>query len=61
MTSTSERIADEIRASIRSGELAPGTPVPSTRRIVAEHGVAMATASRVLDALRRDGLVEVRR
>lgn len=61
MTSTSGRIADEIRARIRSGELAPGAPVPSTRRIVAEHGVAMATASRVLDALRRDGLVEVRR
>ncbi len=61
MTTTYERIADEIRARIRSGELAAGDPVPSTRRIVAEHGVAMATASRVLDALRRDGLVEVRR
>ncbi|PUB25519.1 TetR family transcriptional regulator [Promicromonospora sp. AC04] len=61
MTTTYERIADEIRARIRSGELAAGAPVPSTRRIVAEHGVAMATASRVLDALRRDGLVEVRR
>jgi AcrR family transcriptional regulator len=61
MTTTYERIADEIRARIRSGELTTGDAVPSTRRIVAEHGVAMATASRVLDALRRDGLVEVRR
>jgi DNA-binding transcriptional regulator YhcF (GntR family) len=61
MTTTYERIADEIRSRIRSGELAAGDPVPSTRRIVAEHGVAMATASRVLDALRKDGLVEVRR
>ncbi|WP_285103695.1 GntR family transcriptional regulator [Promicromonospora sp. MEB111] len=61
MTTPSERIAEEIRARIRSGELAPGAAVPSTRRIVAEHGVAMATASRVLDTLRRDGLVEVRR
>lgn len=61
MSTTYERIADEIRARIRSGELTAGDPVPSTRRIVAEHGVAMATASRVLDALRRDGLVEVRR
>ncbi|MEV0949311.1 GntR family transcriptional regulator [Promicromonospora sp. NPDC050249] len=61
MTTTSERIADEIRARIRSGALAAGDLVPSTRRIVAEHGVAMATASRVLGALRRDGLVEVRR
>jgi len=61
MTTPSERIADEIRDRIRSGELTPGDPVPSTRQIVAEHGVAMATASRVLEALRRDGLVEVRR
>jgi DNA-binding transcriptional regulator YhcF (GntR family) len=61
MTATYERIADEISHRIRAGELAEGDRVPSTRRIVAEYGVAMATASRVLDALRRDGLVEVRR
>lgn len=61
MTTTYERIADTIRDRIRSGELAVGDRVPSTRRMVAEHGVAMATASRVIEALRRDGLVEVRR
>ncbi len=53
------RIVDAIRARIEAGELAPGDRVPSTRGIVAEFGVAMATASKVLAALRRDGAVRV--
>lgn len=52
------RIADEIAADIRSGRLAEGRPVPSTRRIVRDRGVAMATATKVLGALRTAGLVE---
>jgi AcrR family transcriptional regulator len=52
------RIADEIAADIRSGRLAEGWPVPSTRRIVRDWGVAMATATKVLGALRAAGLVE---
>lgn len=52
------RIADEIADDIRSGRLAPGSRVPSTRQIVRDHGVAMATASKVLAALRAAGLVE---
>ena len=51
------RIVDSIRARIESGELAPGERVPSTRAIVAEFGVAMATASKALAALRSDGAV----
>ncbi|MCF4122484.1 TetR/AcrR family transcriptional regulator C-terminal domain-containing protein [Antribacter sp. KLBMP9083] len=61
MTTTYERIADLIAARIEDGDLSTGDLVPSTRRIVAEHGVAMATATRVLDELRRRGLVEARR
>jgi DNA-binding transcriptional regulator YhcF (GntR family) len=52
------RIAEEIAADIRSGRLAEGRPVPSTRRIVRDWGVAMATATKVLGALRAQGLVE---
>jgi AcrR family transcriptional regulator len=52
------RIADEIAADIRNGRLAEGRPVPSTRRIVRDWGVAMATATKVLGALRAAGLVE---
>ena len=59
MTTYREIVAD-IRARIESGELAPGTPVPSTRRLVADHGVAMATATKALTALRQAGLVQAR-
>ncbi|KOU45191.1 GntR family transcriptional regulator [Streptomyces sp. WM6378] len=50
-------IAAGIRRRIASGELAPGDRVPSTRAIVRESGVAMATATKALAALTREGLV----
>lgn len=53
----SERIAAELRRRIVAGELAPGARVPSTRRITREWGVAMATATKVLNRLRDEGLV----
>jgi AcrR family transcriptional regulator len=52
------RIADEIADDIRSGVLAEGQPAPSTRRIVRDWNVAMATATKVIGALRTAGLVE---
>jgi DNA-binding transcriptional regulator YhcF (GntR family) len=52
------RIADEIAGDIRNGRLAEGRPVPSTRQIVRDWGVAMATATKVIGALRTAGLVE---
>jgi AcrR family transcriptional regulator len=52
------RIADEIAADIKSGRLAAGQPAPSTRRIVRDWNVAMATATKVIGALRAAGLVE---
>ncbi|MDT7843361.1 TetR/AcrR family transcriptional regulator C-terminal domain-containing protein [Streptomyces justiciae] len=51
------RIAAEIRDRILSGELVAGQRVPSTRQIVREHGVAMATAAKALGALRDQGWV----
>jgi AcrR family transcriptional regulator len=51
------RIAAELRGQIERGELQPGQRVPSTREITGRWGVAMATATRVLAALRQDGLV----
>ena len=51
------RIAADIRARIDSGRLRPGDRVPSTRQITDEWGVAMATATKALAALRREGLV----
>jgi DNA-binding transcriptional regulator YhcF (GntR family) len=54
------RIVTEIRDRIARGELRPGDPAPSTRRIVQEYGVAMATATKVVAALRDEGLVDTR-
>ncbi|MFF5084455.1 TetR/AcrR family transcriptional regulator C-terminal domain-containing protein [Actinoplanes sp. NPDC000266] len=55
-----QRIAASIAAQIRSGALPPGAAVPSTRQIMATHGVAMATATRAIGHLRDMGLVETR-
>src|SRR5579859_5037157 len=51
------RIAAELRRRIEVGELVPGARVPSTRAIVDEWGVAMATATKALAELRHRGLV----
>ena len=52
-----QQIAAELRRQIEAGELPPGARVPSTRAIVDEWGVAMATATKVLTELRQQGLV----
>src|SRR6478735_135606 len=53
----SARIVAELRRRIASGELAAGDRVPSTRQLTRDFGVAMATATKALAVLRRDGLV----
>ncbi|MEV6829091.1 GntR family transcriptional regulator [Amycolatopsis sp. NPDC051102] len=50
-------IADELRERIARGELPPGARVSSTRRLAADHGVAMATAAKALAQLSQEGLV----
>jgi len=52
-----QQIAAELRRQIEAGEFPPGARVPSTRAIVDEWGVAMATATKVLTELRQQGLV----
>lgn len=56
----SHRIAAALRQKIVDGQLRPGDRIPSTRRLVREWGVAMATASRALAILRNEGLVTTR-
>ncbi len=51
------QIAAELRDQIEKGNLAPGDRVPSTREITQRWGVAMATATKVLTALRQQGIV----
>ncbi|MBP2319857.1 AcrR family transcriptional regulator [Kibdelosporangium banguiense] len=54
------RIAAEIKDRIARGELRAGQRIPSTRRITQEWGVAMATATKVIAALRDDGIVDTK-
>ena len=51
------QIAAELRDQIEKGTLAPGDRVPSTREITQRWGVAMATATKALTALRQQGIV----
>lgn len=52
-----QRIAAALRRRIRSGELSPGTKVPSTRELAREWNVALATAAHALKSLADEGLV----
>lgn len=52
-----QAIAAELRRRIEVGELLPGDRVPSTRALVRDFGVAMATATKALQALQAERLV----
>ena len=54
------QIARHIRDRILRGDLPPGAEVPSERQIVAEWGVSRPTATKALEVLRVDGLVDAR-
>ncbi|AVT38217.1 winged helix-turn-helix domain-containing protein [Plantactinospora sp. BB1] len=45
------RIADEITAKIKNGELPPGTKLPSTSELADQYGVSTATAYRAVSLL----------
>ena len=53
----SERIADELRRLIESGELAPGERLPSERELAERHGAARNTARQAIRLLSEGGLV----
>lgn len=55
------QIAGYLRDQIVRGDLPPGGEVPSVRELAAQWHVARPTASKALDALRQQGLVESRR
>ncbi|MFI7132613.1 TetR/AcrR family transcriptional regulator C-terminal domain-containing protein [Nonomuraea sp. NPDC050153] len=55
-----QRIVAEIRARIVAGDLRPGDRMSSVRQIARRWGVALATATKVMAALRDEGLVETK-
>ena len=50
-------IVDGLTAEIRDGRLAPGTRLPTHRDLAQQHGIALATATRVYAQLASAGLV----
>lgn len=52
-----KRIVDHLATRIHSGELAPGTQLPTLRALMAQEQVALATALRVYNELEAIGLV----
>jgi DNA-binding transcriptional regulator YhcF (GntR family) len=60
MTAPYQEIAAEIRRRISTGKLKPGDRAPSTRALVHDYGIAMATATKVLAVLQQENLVHSR-
>ncbi len=56
-----ERVADELRAQIASGELPVGSALPTHKQLAQQHGIAASTAHRVTALLSSEGLVEISR
>src|SRR4051794_6865786 len=52
------QVVRALRARIESGELNDGDMLPSVRKITEEWGISHATATKVLGALRAEGLAE---
>jgi Transcriptional regulators len=53
----SERLADELRRAIESGELEAGAKLPSERELAELHGIARNTARQAIRLLAESGLV----
>src|ERR1700756_3740724 len=56
-----QRIQLSIRKRIDSGQLRPGDPVNSERKLAKIHKVSLMTARHALASLEREGIVERRR
>lgn len=55
-----EQVAADLRREIRSGELGPGSRLPSEAELAEMYGVARGTVRTAIRALREEGLVIVR-
>ncbi len=55
-----EQIAAHLRAQIMSGDLLPGTQLPSTQQLVEQYGAANTTIQSALAALKAEGFLTSR-
>ncbi|MBB5080683.1 winged helix-turn-helix domain-containing protein [Nonomuraea endophytica] len=51
------QIADDLRAQIRGGALAPGSPLPSTAQLAEQYDVSLSSVKTAVGVLRTEGLV----
>ncbi|MFF4735054.1 GntR family transcriptional regulator [Streptomyces sp. NPDC001262] len=58
MAKAYERIADDIRETIRAGQLAPGGRLPSETVLAEQYGRSVPTIREALRLLRDEGLIE---
>ncbi|WP_282692025.1 GntR family transcriptional regulator [Streptomyces sp. CC208A] len=56
-----QRIADELRTAIHSGDFAPGDRLPGENDLMSTYDVARMTARQALAVLRGEGLTEARK
>ncbi len=52
-----EQITSQIKEMIMTGELKPGAPLPSMRKLARELHVSVITTQRAYDELSRDGFI----
>jgi DNA-binding transcriptional regulator YhcF (GntR family) len=55
-----EQVRDQVRAQVESGELAPGTRLPTVRALAAELGLAANTVARAYRELESLGVIQTR-
>ncbi|WP_431934362.1 winged helix-turn-helix domain-containing protein [Nonomuraea jabiensis] len=51
------QIADDLRAQIQGGSLAPGTPLPSTAQLADQYDASLSVVKMAVGILRNEGLV----
>lgn len=52
-----EQITSQVKEMIMTGELKPGAPMPSMRKLARELHVSVITTQRAYDELSRDGFI----
>jgi len=56
-----QQVAAALRDDIARGKIRQGEKIPSARELAEQFGVALTTAVRAVDELRREGVIETRR
>lgn len=60
MSTGFRRIAEDLRARILAGDLAPGDQIPTTKDLIKQYRTTVVTVRRAMEELTREGLIEGR-